>query len=212
MQLLSGVRDDGVVGSETRAAIHRLSGRQLAAMQAVAASFGGKSLEDYLATPKVVEDASIVSIIEEEALKQGFNPGWALAVARLESKLNPTLVSPTGARGLFQLTRVAIEDVRQKFGLPAMTPAREFDPRWNASVGISYLRLCIVYTQRNGYDITLPNVYAHFNVGLGTMRLMKERQYDNSTVQQAVGQQADFLSKDGPRGYLRNVERALLSA
>ena len=71
----------------------------------------------------------ITSIITQEARKQGLEPRVALAIATIESSLNPNVVGPKGEIGLFQ--------IRPQFTKVPITAL--FNPRINARVGIQKL-------------------------------------------------------------------------
>lgn len=79
---------------------------------------------------------SITYIITEEASKQHFDPKVALAVAKIESSLDPSAVGPMGEIGLFQ--------IRPQFS--PLSRTQLFDPKINAREGIRKLiemrRLC----------------------------------------------------------------------
>lgn len=49
--------------------------------------------------------------IEEVARLFGIDPAWACAVAMVESSLGLHQLSPTGARGVFQMTNIAMKDL-----------------------------------------------------------------------------------------------------
>jgi len=71
----------------------------------------------------------ITNIIRKEALSQGFDPEIAIAIATIESSLNPNAIGPKKEVGLFQI-------------LPRFSPVPRialFDPSVNARVGIEKL-------------------------------------------------------------------------
>lgn len=69
------------------------------------------------------------SLIVTEALKQGLDPSVALAIADIESNMNPKAVGPKGEIGLMQiLPRYA--------GVPRIAL---FDPKINARIGVMKL-------------------------------------------------------------------------
>lgn len=51
------------------------------------------------------------AIIEQIAAIVGIDPAWALGVAMTESSLGLHQLSPTGARGIFQMTSIAMKDL-----------------------------------------------------------------------------------------------------
>ena len=42
----------------------------------------------------------------------GLNPAWCLAIAEVESSMGINQLSPTGARGVYQLTSIAFKDLQ----------------------------------------------------------------------------------------------------
>lgn len=74
--------------------------------------------------------AIIKAIIIAEALRQGFDPNIALAVAKTESSFRPAVVGKVGEIGLFQ--------IRPEFSQVART--KLFDPTTNAREGIRMLK------------------------------------------------------------------------
>jgi len=69
---------------------------------------------------------TVTELITQEALKQGLDPKVAVAIATIESSLNPNAVGPKGEIGLFQ--------IRPKFS-PVPRIAL-FNPKTNIKVGI----------------------------------------------------------------------------
>ena len=59
---------------------------------------------------------SIKSLIEQAAALAVIDPAWACAVAMTESSLGGNQVSHTGARGVFQNTRISMLDLLMKMG------------------------------------------------------------------------------------------------
>ncbi len=43
----------------------------------------------------------------------GLNPAWSLAIAEIESSMGVNQLSPSGAKGVYQLTNIAFKDLRQ---------------------------------------------------------------------------------------------------
>lgn len=54
---------------------------------------------------------SITDTIISVSRAMGLNPAWALAIAEIESSLGNNLLSPTGAKGVFQMTTIAMKDL-----------------------------------------------------------------------------------------------------
>lgn len=53
------------------------------------------------------------NIIEQIASLVGINPKWAVSVAMTESSLGLHQLSPTGCKGVFQMSRIAMTDLLQ---------------------------------------------------------------------------------------------------
>jgi hypothetical protein len=70
------------------------------------------------------------------ALMIGINPNWALAIADQESSLGEHQLSPTGAKGVFQMTRIAMMDLIQEM-------AQKDDDMIDICCGILFLRLLL---------------------------------------------------------------------
>ena len=64
----------------------------------------------------------------------GVDPIWACAVAMVESSLGEHRISPTNCRGIFQMSSIAMEDLRQQMGT-------ESDDTVEIVCGLLFLRL-----------------------------------------------------------------------
>ncbi len=64
---------------------------------------------------------------------------YAMAIARQESELNPSVVSHAGARGLMQLLPGTAEHVARDIGVPYAPGKLTTDPIYNARLGTAYL-------------------------------------------------------------------------
>lgn len=64
------------------------------------------------------------------------DPKWAVAVAMTESSLGENQLSPTGCKGVFQMSRIAMEDLRLAMG------AKD-DDLVDIVCGIAFLRLLL---------------------------------------------------------------------
>ena len=86
-------------------------------------------------------DKEIISkIIKNEGQKQGIDPALALAVAKVESAMNPMAVSTDGhySKGLFQLLDSTGKELMANFAnYEKYTP---YDVKQNTSLGVNYLR------------------------------------------------------------------------
>jgi len=72
--------------------------------------------------------------IEYYAQQFGVDPAWACAVAMVESSLGENRISPTNCRGVFQMSSIAMEDLRWQMG-------SEDDDTVEIVCGLLFLRL-----------------------------------------------------------------------
>lgn len=170
--------------------------------------------------------SSIKDKIKDAAQKFGVNPTFALTVANAESAFNPNATSSTGYKGVFQLGRPAVVDVKRAFPQHYYEPpgGSWYNADWNIMVGVLYLRVCAAYAAQaainsvNAKRLALSDqldrwarIYAAFNVGVGTLRNIDAGRYTAPAAVNAVQNQAAILRKDGVRGYLANAARYLQS-
>lgn len=78
----------------------------------------------------LIAHCNVTDIIRREAVAQGFEPAIAIAIARVESALDPKAVGKAGELGLFQL--------HPKY-IPAAKHQNLLDPKINARIGIQHL-------------------------------------------------------------------------
>ena len=97
----------------------------------------------------------VVALLEELAPQFGIEPRFALAIAAVESALNPAAVSPKNAMGVMQL----IPDTAARFNV-----ANPFDARQNIAGGLAYLRWLLAYFEGN-----VEMVAAAYNAGEGAV-------------------------------------------
>lgn len=97
----------------------------------------------------------IVELIRSLAPKYGVDPRLALAVATVESNLDPWAVSPKRAMGVMQL----IPETAERFNV-----ARPFDAEQNIRGGLAYLRWLHRY-----FGGDLVRVVAAYNAGEGAV-------------------------------------------
>lgn len=97
----------------------------------------------------------IVELIRALAPKYGIDPRLALAVATVESNLDPWAVSPKRAMGVMQL----IPETAERFNV-----ARPFDAEQNIRGGLAYLRWLHRY-----FGGDLVRVVAAYNAGEGAV-------------------------------------------
>lgn len=161
--------------------------------------------------PQVLPEEEITATIRSAARRVGVNPETAVKFAYVESQYDPRAVSPTGAVGLFQLTSIAIAEVKNRYpGLYYEPPGGDkFDVVWNATIGALFIKACCVYLRLNPLSeldlADLTRLYAAFNVGIGTLWKIESNQIDHA-VTKAVASQSKALSGGGPGEYLARVE------
>lgn len=76
------------------------------------------------------------SKVETVARMFDIDPKWAVAVALTESSLGDQQVSPTGCKGVFQMSRVAMEDLR-------LAMADKDDDLVDIVCGVAFLKLLL---------------------------------------------------------------------
>lgn len=74
------------------------------------------------------------TLIKKLAPIIGVDTSWALAIADQESSLGENQLSPTGAKGVFQMTRIAMLDLIQEM-------AKKDDDMIDVCCGLLFLRL-----------------------------------------------------------------------
>lgn len=97
----------------------------------------------------------VVALVEELAPKFGIEPRFALAIAAVESALNPAAVSPKNAMGVMQL----IPGTADRFNV-----GDPYDARQNIAGGLAYLRWLLAY-----FEGDVRMVAAAYNAGEGTV-------------------------------------------
>jgi soluble lytic murein transglycosylase-like protein len=117
---------------ETRVAAKRLpvdwTRRVLAGAHGV---FPGSSLE---------QRESVVPIVDRYARRFQLDPLMVLAVIQVESRFDPTAVSPQGAIGLMQLQGPTARDIAMDLGVEWTGDELLFDSDLNVLLGCAYLR------------------------------------------------------------------------
>ena len=108
-------------------------------------------------------------------------------VLQIESNGNPNAVSNTGALGLMQLTKGAVDDYVRATGDRGDTR----DPYYNARVGAWYLQHQYNQLKGLGMDPTVADVYRAYNMGFGGYRdvlgyLNNGKQLSNKIVNQLI--------------------------
>lgn len=102
---------------------------------------------------------NLIDLVRRLAPEYGVHPRLALAVARTESGLNPSAVSPKNAQGLMQL----IPETAERFNV-----RKPFDPEQNVRGGLAYLRWLLAY-----YEGNVPLTLAAYNAGEGAVDRFK---------------------------------------
>lgn len=140
-------------------------------------------------------------LIEAIAQKEGVPAATATRIAWLESRWRPDAVSPTGAKGVMQLTSIAIRDIAQRGGYQVTNP---FDPVQNITGGVKYMK---IVARDLGVPLTeAAKIYMGFNIGpSGAKNVMagKPELAAKQISQQAYGK---------PEVYAKNVENAIRNA
>lgn len=205
---------DGVWSTLTQSAYDKLSGSDASKADALMSAVIGKTvtgsdIAEFRRNQRSAGERTMASlsdtkdvekVITAVALSEGVPPKAALQFAKVESNLNPNARSATGASGLFQLTEPAIKQI----GIPAPNGNR-FDPVWNATVGVKYMKWVARYLKT---DFTnLGEIYAGYNLGVGNVALIKAGKFDDPRVQQALVVQAKQLKRGGATQYLANAQQ-----
>lgn len=97
-------------------------------------------------------DPSIQDLVRQEAIRQGFPPEYALAVAERESGFDPTKPGTSGELGVMQL----MPDTAKRYKVNAA------DPIQNISGGVQYLRYLM-----DRFNGDREKVFAAYNAGEG---------------------------------------------
>lgn len=106
-------------------------------------------------------------IIRREADATGLPPSLVASVIRAESDGDPGAVSPRNARGLMQITPIALMEVRRRYDVPA---GDLHDPAYNIAVGTRYLRL-----MANRFDGDAWLAVAAYNMGPTALAKLRRR-------------------------------------
>lgn len=160
-------------------------------------------------------DSTLESAIETVARLYNVQPDFAVAVAWMESKLDPNAISPTGALGLFQLTTIAIEDLERND--PDFVPrisVKKTDPSWNIKTGVLYIRRVAGFLKIDPSHLGLDDmvrIYAAYNIGIGSLRDLESGNH-SARLRRAVGNQSRMLSEGRLSDYLARVRVYLSEA
>ena len=140
--------------------------------------------------PQVTTKKAPLDFSGELSLKDGryvFSNPLTQRVLQVESNGNPNAVSNTGALGLMQLTKGAVDDYVRATGDRGDTR----DPYYNAKVGAWYLQHQYNQLKGLGMDPTVADVYRAYNMGFGGYRdvlgyLNNGKQLSNKIVNQLI--------------------------
>lgn len=140
--------------------------------------------------PQVTAKKAPLDFSGELSLKDGkyvFSNPLTQRVLQVESNGNPNAVSNTGALGLMQLTKGAVDDYVRATGDRGDTR----DPYYNARVGAWYLQHQYNQLRGLGMDPTVADVYRAYNMGFGGYRdvlgyLNNGKQLSNKIVNQLI--------------------------
>jgi len=126
-------------------------------IESFSAVLAGEQAKNSSVTPsKAVVEKNFASddiskIIQFAAQKYGVDPKLAMAVAKVESNLQPAVVSPVGAVGVMQL----MPETAQGLGVH-----NSKDPRENVDGGVRYLKQLM-----NTFDGDVTKAVAAYNAG-----------------------------------------------
>ena len=140
--------------------------------------------------PQVTTKKAPLDFSGNLSLKDGkyvFSNPLTQRVLQVESNGNPSAVSNTGALGLMQLTKGAVDDYVRATGDRGDTR----DPYYNARVGAWYLQHQYNQLKGLGMDPTVADVYRAYNMGFGGYRdvlsyLNNGKQLSNKIVNQLI--------------------------
>lgn len=140
------------------------------------------------------EPRSVEDVIREEALRQGVNPDLAVAIAREESGLRQSAVSPKGAIGVMQL-------------MPSTAAELGVDPRnelQNIRGGVAYFRLLL-----DRYKGDMAKALAAYNAGMGRVEsgqpLPLETQQYVASITKQRGENGERIHFGEPRDYSERI-------
>lgn len=110
---------------------------------------------DQVMTQLSPAQADVVALVHELAPQFGIEPRFVLAIAAVESALDPSAVSPKNAMGVMQL----IPETAARFNV-----RNPYDARQNIAGGLAYLRWLLAYFKG---DVQM--VAAAYNAGEGAV-------------------------------------------
>lgn len=163
------INPDGKWGRYTQSAYDSSTADVQASVRSVVKAISGLTVVQ-LAAERIAERASgrmavvdrtdIKKLIEKYATEEGVPIPTAMKIAYLESRFDPLAKSPTGAKGVYQFTSIAIEDLKRRANFVMGDP---FDPVQNIIGGMKFIKLV---ARDVGVKLTdVPFVYMAFNIG-----------------------------------------------
>lgn len=144
--------------------------------------------------------AKVRDLIVELAKKEGVPVNTALKFFWIESQFNASAISRTGAKGVGQLTSIAVKDVFQQTGYRLKDP---FDARDNITASLKYVKIVA-----DRMDIGLDDpvaLYMGYNIGPTAAGHVL-----NGNPQLA-SKQIRLQGFGSPAAYMANVEKRIAS-
>ena len=129
-------------------------GKEPACLTAPASASNDRFVDRVLARLSPAQQ-SVVALVHKLAPQFGIDPRFALAIAAVESALNPAAVSPKKAMGVMQL----IPETAARFNVE-----NPYDAEQNIAGGLAYLRWLLAY-----FEGDVQMVAAAYNAGEGAV-------------------------------------------
>ncbi len=126
----------------------------------------------------------------------GVSESFLYAISRQESSLNPTAVSPAGAKGMMQLMPATASMVARKFRIPYSGEADLLDPETNISLGAHYLQHLL-----EGYDNNRILAATAYNAGPHRVEAWRSKDGRGKSVDVWV----ENIPFNETRNYVQNV-------
>lgn len=126
----------------------------------IGANFSTISIAKEAVKRGLVIPAAYFPVTELADYAKAISPELAMSIARRESELNPTAVSPAGARGLMQVMPATARDVAGELEIDYSKAKLTQDWKYNATLGTAYLAGLI-----EKYDGSYVLAIAAYNAG-----------------------------------------------
>lgn len=130
--------------------------------------------------PTKLTKTQIQDKIKQETKKYGLDESLVMALVEQESNFDPSARSKTGAAGLFQITKIAAQQVNDK---------KTYNIDKNIEIGLKYLKWCIENTS------TDEEALVAYNRGLQAMKNAKKAKIPIDSI----------TDKKNGKGYAENV-------